>query len=99
MTPVRVAICRAARPTARRAATVAAAPQADLAPAGVSWLKFGDDMVYCGASKPVESSSRVRASRARPRSASIPTKWPANDCMSSSRKGGCSSENIPMCRS
>ena len=64
MTPVRVAICRAARPTARRAATVAAAPQADLAPAGVSWLKFGDDMVYCGANKPW-SEFKSRASRAR----------------------------------
>ena len=64
MTPVRVAICRAARPTARRAATVAAAPQADLAPAGVSWLKFGDDMVYCGANKPW-SEFKNRASRAR----------------------------------
>jgi len=64
VTPVRVAICRAARPTARRAATVAAAPQADLAPAGVSWLKFGDDMVYCGANKPW-SEFKSRASRAR----------------------------------
>ena len=64
MTPVRVAICRAARPTARRAATVAAAPRADLAPAGVSWLKFGDDIVYCGANKPW-SEFKSRASRAR----------------------------------
>jgi hypothetical protein len=63
MTPVRVAICRPARPTARRAATAREAP-ADLAPARVSWLKFGDDMVYCGAGKPW-SEFKARAGRAQ----------------------------------
>ena len=62
MTPIRVAIRPAARRTAGRAAMAAAAP-ADLAPARVSWLKFGDDMVYCGAGKPW-SEFKDRAGRA-----------------------------------
>ena len=37
--------------------------QADLAPVGVSWLKFGDDMVYFGAGKPW-SEFNNRAGRA-----------------------------------
>lgn len=70
MTPIRIAICRTPRAAARRpaapAARRAAAPssQADLAPAGVSWLKFGDDMVYCGVGKPW-SELKSRAGRAR----------------------------------
>lgn len=57
MKPVRLAIGRAAAPkatrTARaaRAATRAAASPPLAIPAGVAWLKFGDNVVYCGEEK------------------------------------------------
>src|SRR5262245_40711704 len=64
MKPVRLAICRMARPASRRAAAAPTAPPTDLAPAGVSLLKFGEDMVYCGTGKPW-GNFKDRASRAR----------------------------------
>jgi Peptidase family M28 len=52
MKPVRLAIGRAARSAARRP---------DLAAPGVSSLKFGDDIVYCGSGKPwSEFTNRAR---------------------------------------
>jgi hypothetical protein len=52
-------------PRATRRVTVAAtASPTKLAPAGVSSLKFGEDMVYCGTGKPW-GNFKDRASRAR----------------------------------
>jgi len=62
MKPVRLAICRTARGAPSRAR--AAAPPPDLATAGVSWLKFGEDTVYCGGGKSW-GQFKDRAGRAR----------------------------------
>lgn len=51
MKVVRLAVCRTPHPGAVRARTATAAPP-DLVSAGVSWIKFGEDTVYCGAGKP-----------------------------------------------
>lgn len=49
MKPVRLATCSAPQHEAPRARASARPP--GIAAAGVSWLKFGDEMVYCGAGK------------------------------------------------
>src|SRR5262245_50953839 len=48
MKSVRLAICRLKADA--RARSAAALPL-DVAPTGVSWLRFGDDIIYCGAGK------------------------------------------------
>src|SRR4051812_21386238 len=62
---VRLAICRTTRAAPARAAPARARTAAlpDLAPAGVSWLKFGEHTVYCGGAKPW-GHFKDRASRA-----------------------------------
>src|SRR5262245_46696727 len=62
MKPTRVAISRMPSRATARARTATASP--DLAPTGVSWLKFGEDTVYCGAGKSW-GQFKERAGRAR----------------------------------
>jgi hypothetical protein len=73
MKPVRLAIHRTPAPAGRRARAgatgrrtgAAAAAPPDLAPAGVSWLRFGADTIYCGAGKAWgEFKDRARRIRA-----------------------------------
>src|SRR3954471_21481849 len=64
MKPVRLAICHTAGEAVPRARAAAAAPPPALALGAVSSLKFGDDMVYCGAGKSW-GEFRERASRAQ----------------------------------
>jgi hypothetical protein len=59
MDSVKLAICRLSPDGGR--ARAAASPE-DLAPAEVSWLKFGEDVVFCGADEPL---SRFAQSAAR----------------------------------
>jgi len=63
MKPVKLAICQAPRQGTSRQRSVAA-PSSDLAPSGISSLRFGDDVVYCGTGKPW-GEFKDRANRAR----------------------------------